>query len=300
MSRQGEEAADLSTKQRPYDEQLQRKGARLAYRVKERVPFCWMCRATTGMRAKEHIFPLWLQKQLGAQNETWAPTHMDYLGRVVSTRGSHRTTALLAGEVCARCNGGWMNDLEGRFRAVMFPRRAVIDGEEGAVIAHWFAKTAIVLNTAQNYRLMIPRTARHAVKQAVPPGMGVWLARMPNQATRLGFAQSAGGVITVVKRGMAGVASEYLDKAYVCALRVDDVLAAVVYAPPGPWAWPAEDMIQLHPWRDQPIAWESLPQVDEIWAPLTLYGDHPDLSVGEGKLSDERLAISKQPVIAPE
>ena len=44
------------------------------------------------------------------------------------------TGALLAGEVCQNCNGGWINELEARFRAVMFPPPHVIDEAAEAVV----------------------------------------------------------------------------------------------------------------------------------------------------------------------
>jgi hypothetical protein len=268
----------MPKKRRAYDQELIDRGASLAWRVKERVPFCWMCRATAGKRAKEHIFPLWLQREVAAERESWSPTHFDSFGREISSRGPHPTSALLAGEVCQKCNGGWMNELEARFRAVMFPPPRVIDEAAGAVIAHWFVKTAVVLNTAQNYRLMIPRGTRHAVKHGVPRDMRVFLARMPDPPDQLGFAQQAGHVIGVVATEKMGAhAIELLQQAYVCSLRVRDLVAAVVYAAPGGWARPAEDMTELHPWPGEAIPWESLPEITAIWEPLTLYGNHPAL-----------------------
>lgn len=260
---------------RGYDQRLIERGAHLAWRVKERVPFCWMCRATVGKRAKEHIFPLWLQKELGAEEQLWSPTHRDYLGRVISSRGPYPTTALVAGEVCEKCNGGWMNDIEERFRSVMFPRVRVIDDASAPSLSQWFAKTAVVLNTSQNYRLMIPRAVRHAVKHGVPHDMTVFLARMPKPPDQLAFAQQAGQVIGIVPAEEAHLAPAYFERVYACPLRVDDVLAAVVYAPPGSWAKPCAEMTQIHPWSGSSIVWNALPVVQDISEPLILCGDYP-------------------------
>ncbi len=260
---------------RGYDQQLIERGAHLAWRVKERVPFCWMCRSTAGKRAKEHIFPLWLQKQLGAEDELWSPTHRDYLGRVISSRGPYPTTALVAGEVCEKCNTGWMNEIEESFRSVMFPRVGAIDDESAPKLCQWFAKTAIVLNTSQNYRLMIPREVRHAVKHGVPRDMAVFLGRMPNPPDQLAFAQQAGSVIGVLPADEAHLAVAYSERVYACVLRVEDVLAAVVYAPPGSWAKPCAQMTQLHPSSGSRIAWDSLPVIEDMSEPLVLCGDYP-------------------------
>lgn len=267
----------MSDKERGYDKYLKRKGARLESRINEGVPFCWMCSAQSGNRAKEHIFPLWLQRELGAEKETWTPTHTSVFGDILDSRGPHPTTALLAGEICEACNGGWMNALEGRFRKVMFPRCPTIGEADGRVIAHWFAKTAIVINSAQNYRLAFPREARHAAQQGVPPGVGVFLGQMPNAPDRLNFIQVQGNVFGFSRPGMGEMAQELLKRAYCCVIRIDEVVAAVVYAPPGPWAWPLAEMTQLHPWRGEEISWESLPPISDVTEPLMLYAEHPDL-----------------------
>lgn len=89
------------------------------------------------------------------------------------------------------------------------------------MLARWFTKTAVVLNTAQNYRLMIPRGVRHAVKHGVPRDMAVYLARMPGASKALGFNQQAGQVIGVVDSDKADQAPEYLQRAYVCVLQIE-------------------------------------------------------------------------------
>ena len=142
-------------------------------------------------------------------------------------------------------------------------------------LAHWFAKTATVLNTAQNYRLMIPRGVRHAVKHGVPRDIGVFLGRMPKPPDQLAFAQQAGQVIGIVQAELADRGVELITQAYVCVIRVAEVVGAVVYAAPNVWAKPRHEMVQLHPWAGETLRWEELPAVEEIWEPLTLCGDHP-------------------------
>ena len=264
-------------KERSYDQYLRRKGVKLESRINESVPFCWMCAANSGNRAREHIFPLWLQKELGAEKEMWTPTHASVFGDALNARGPHPTTALFAGEICAECNGGWMSDLEGRFRDVMFPRRPIITESDAKVMAHWLAKTAIVLNTAQNYRLVFPREARHAVQKGVPPRVAIFLGQMPNRSTRLNFGQCQGTVISVVGPDIQEKARELLKSAYCCVIQIDDIVAAVVYVPSGAWARPWVEMTQLHPWLGEEVRWESLPLISDVTEPFLLYAGHPDL-----------------------
>jgi hypothetical protein len=68
-----------------------------------------------------------------------------------------------------------MSELERDLAAVMFPsagRHEVISDRDLHTAAHWFAKTAIVINSSQNYRAMVPE-AVHGI------GAGVRRIRHP-------------------------------------------------------------------------------------------------------------------------
>ena len=175
---------------RAYDRQLLERGARLAYRIVEDQPFCWMCIRSSEHRAKEHIFPQWLLERLGAANELFAPTHFDLTGRPITRRGPFPASSLLSGETCDACNHGWMSRLEAVFEEVLSRHRAhAWTPSDQKTMAHWFAKTAIAINVSQNYRLLVPAEERHAVADGVPPGFEVYLARANSYHTHLDFKQ---------------------------------------------------------------------------------------------------------------
>lgn len=272
--------AKKTSKGRAYDQQLRDRGARLAWRVDEAVPFCWMCDRTTGQRTREHVFPRWLLDELGAADEPFRPVHRDLFGRVISARGPIPAKAFVAGQVCAACNGGWMSSLEVQVRPVLFPPsgRASLDATSQQILARWFIKTAVVLNSSQNYRLMVPTPARHALAHGIPSDFGVYLASHHQTDGQLNFGQTTGAM---------GVAhSEFVEEfqaaseqVYGCGLAIGDLLGVVIYAVPGAWANPTEPMIRIWPSSRGLIRWADLPEVTDITLPLYLAGRHPRFSV---------------------
>jgi len=283
-------------KRRPYDEQLQARGARLAWRVEEPVPFCWMCDRTEGRRAREHIFPRWLLDELRVADELFNPTHTDFMGRHISSRGPVPASAFVAGEVCEACNGGWMSNLEVAAKPILFPPagRETLSMADQEVFARWLTKVAVVLNTSQNYRLMIPQAVRHALAQGVPPDFGVHLAKHRQESGKLNFAQTT-GAMSIVPSGRETAYQREAAKVYGCALAIDDFLAVVVYARPGAWAMPTEPMTRIWPAAGS-VKWAELPDVEEIWAPLQLGGQHPRFTLdGASRATWEAIAKGEPP-----
>jgi hypothetical protein len=254
---------------RSYDRELINRKASLGYRVLEEQPFCWMCRRTTGKRAREHIFAGSLLEQLGAASELFEPTHIDLMGRVISKRGPFPASALLSGEICDACNNGWMRRLEEQFLKVFLrdPAQAWTR-EEQQTVAHWFAKTAIVINVSQNYRLLVPQAERHAAEMGVPPGFEVFVAKTKDHRTHLDFKQGwnmGGWVIPTdqVERRMA-----LAERCYRCAIRIDDLVGVVLYAPPDNWLEPQEAFTSIWPSARDLLSREDLAQVgwtDDYW-----------------------------------
>ena len=280
------------SRRRRYDQDLAERGALRAWRVDEPVPFCWMCDGTEGLRAREHIFPRWLLTELNAADEPFHPVHRDFLGRPISVRGPIPARAFVAGEVCAVCNGGWMSELELLVRPVLFPAggRNALPVEDQPVLARWLVKTAVVLNTAQNYRLMIPGHARHAVSSGVPGDFGVWLSRHHQSEGALNFGQTT-GVMSVVPSDQLDRYQEAAERVYGCALAIGDLAAVIVYAEPGCWAMPSEQMTRLWPSRG-PIAWADLPVLDDLSMALQLVGQHPAFSLENRTMQDWERAVS--------
>lgn len=254
---------------RAYDRQLQNRGASLGYRIVEDQPFCWMCDRSSGHRAKEHIFPQWLLERLGASNEQFASTHFDLAGRPISKRGPFPASSLLSGETCDACNHGWMSRLESAFEEVIFrDRDHAWSLAEQEAAAHWFAKTAIAINVSQNYRLLVPADERHAASVGVPPGFEVYLALAKTYRTHLDFKQGWNMGGWVVPTELINRTMQWAERCYRCAIRIDDLIGLVLYAPPAKWLVPEAGFAAIWPHAHQSLLLADLPVVewtDDFW-----------------------------------
>jgi len=276
------------TRRRGYDEGLLKRGATLAPRVEEGVPFCWMCSRTSGTRAKEHIFALSLIRQLGAEGELHRATHMPIIGDIpISARGPFPIEQMLAGEVCKACNGGWMSTLEVAALPILAPAGPAtpLTRADQVVLARWFLKTAAVLNSSQNYRLMLPAPVRHSAAADPHPDVKVFLGRRPPGNGMFAFAQQAGVTFSFAPTGSQAEVQALMAKGYACAIGVNDLVGIVAYAPPGGWAVPSVENVQIWPAGEEQSRAE-LPLIDNLFEAVSLQGVPPSADGAEAVESE--------------
>lgn len=122
---------------------------------------CIFCKGTD--LSKEHIFAQWLLKELQITNNEFTMTHGNIFGHSISTR-THTYSNLVNGLVCKDCNNGWMSQLES-FAQKHITNLMNLNGiteelaylnENYNTIAKWVFKNVILLNSATNYRLIVP------------------------------------------------------------------------------------------------------------------------------------------------
>ena len=267
----------VGPKRRGYDEDLLRRGASLAPRVEEAVPFCWMCSRTSGSRAKEHTFALSLIRALGAEGELHRATHMPAIGdRPISQRGPFPIEQMVAGEVCRVCNGGWMSTLEVAALPILVrsdPSASITPGDQG-VLARWFLKTAAVLNSSQNYRLMLPAAVRHSAAGDPHPDVKVFLGRRALDGGKIEFTQQAGVAFGFAPTDRQAELRALMAKGYACAIGVNDLLGIVAYAPPGGWAVPSVEAVRIWPSARAKSRLE-LPLIEYLFEAVWLQGSLP-------------------------
>lgn len=108
---------------------------------------CVFCGATPVTR--EHVIPEWIANYLSVNHMTVNVT--DDAGRRTWT--TVESFNFVARIVCARCNGGWMAELENNARPLLLPlfdgTEVVLSIQEQGVIARWLWKTAVVTAVAQ-------------------------------------------------------------------------------------------------------------------------------------------------------
>lgn len=203
----------------------------LGYRVPDVPGICWTCDRASGDLGQVLIFPREIQKALSAEGGFFKSPHLDPLGRVISSR-SVPVREFFANGICVQCRDGWIDRVDREFVAA-YPRVAAgtADAPDQAALAWWFARTAVLLNTSTNYRLLVPASERWALSEGPPSSFGVHLAQMPGEVEPLMYAQGAPMLY-------AGAMSEAelkscAERVFVCAIRVGDLVGSVAYAPSG-------------------------------------------------------------------
>ena len=116
-------------------------------------------------KAKEHIWPKWLQKHLiGTTKFKYSGTHLSLSSVRVLDQRDQSGESLVFGNVCADCNNGWMNDLEVKFNPLFkqiqndYHKLEQLSKDERQIIALWGFKTALMINAGSNYRKIIPQS----------------------------------------------------------------------------------------------------------------------------------------------
>jgi hypothetical protein len=254
---------------RPYDEHIAKNATRIAHREREPIPTCWFCSTPEG-RSKEHIFPRWLTGDLGAREFEVTPFHTHLTGGSVHELSTRPLAGLVATKICAKCNNGWMSHLETQVRPLL--TGGALTGQVtphwAQALAHWFAKTAAVLNVSQNYRMVIRREDRHALATGIPSNVAVALSRVERRdATMIDWQQSSplmvltqGPVMTEYTRGL-------IERTLVCNIQAGALGATVVFAARPLTASAVDEFVggsQIWPLPGR-LPWVSaLPRVDSI------------------------------------
>lgn len=200
---------------------------------------CLFCEVelTNSNKSNEHIIPQWLLDHLSIREFEIDPTHMTPKGSVVSKR-SHTLNNFLCGNVCQKCNGGWMSKLEVKAKPILIDliegNKTVIEYEQidRFTIAQWALKTSLTLNSGSNFLKNIPRHHFHELysnKEKLPDNVTV-LAQQHHNTEPFYWQQGAvwminGTEITKVEE------ERFLNETYKVSLQLGKLLLNVNYLP---------------------------------------------------------------------
>lgn len=126
--------------------------------------------------SNEHIFAQWLLKELDIYNKKVSMTHANAIGMPISNR-QHPFSKLVNGLVCEKCNNGWMSQLEGDCQNHIINLMNMEDIEKELMflkdyhelVAKWAFKNIILLNSATNYRKIVPESHYTALFKGIIP-----------------------------------------------------------------------------------------------------------------------------------
>ncbi|RWK51070.1 MAG: hypothetical protein E5X54_32995 [Mesorhizobium sp.] len=107
-------------------------------------------------RSREHVFPFWALKGLSAVRDLIEFSRMEAISADGMTAQLSEQTSIrrldlnnfLLGDVCSKCNNGWMSALEARMKPILakLTAKVALPMAEREVLAKWAMKTAYVLS----------------------------------------------------------------------------------------------------------------------------------------------------------
>jgi hypothetical protein len=242
----------------------------LGYRVPDVPGICWTCDRAEGDLSEVLIFPREIQKMLSAEEGLFESPHLDPLGRVISSR-LVPVRKFFANGICMQCKDGWIDGLDREFVAA-YPRVATgaANAQDQAVLAWWFARTAVLLNTSTNYRLLVPASERWALSQGPPASFAVHLAQMPGQQEPLMYAQGAPMFFRFPDTVSEADMKSWAERVFACSIRVGDLVGVVSYAPPDRQACPANELTEIFPTSKGTIVTTNLPILSTLTEGMVL------------------------------
>jgi len=113
-------------------------------------------------RTNEHVIAEWLLRELEMSEEELTQIAANSItGEMKNSRPPHPMDAFKEGRICARCNSGWMSELESQAQAILpqFMRGQPVTSvteADSLIIARWTLKTAVVLSHAIGAHKTLP------------------------------------------------------------------------------------------------------------------------------------------------
>lgn len=202
---------------------------------------CIFCGETLkGNRSKEHVYPSWLQRELGITSDMLLQTHFSENGEVISDR-MNTIRKHLFGNVCLKCNNGWMSQLENKSKDLITKlaenpiRINNLNKEQRLILSRWACKTAYMIHFSSNYRKIVP--IKHCnrlflAEDKIPGGVSVIVA-VHSYSEPFAWWQSTQWLLTVDEHQY--LTEEFLENvrniAYKIVFSIKNLVILVVFNP---------------------------------------------------------------------
>lgn len=182
--------------------------------------------------SKEHIFAQWLLKELDIYDKQVSMTHASTIGMPISNR-QHPFSKLVNGLVCEKCNNGWMSQLEGDCQNHIInlmnmeeiEKESVFLKEHHVTVAKWAFKNVILLNSATNYRQLVPKNHYTSLyKGIIPDNIFIDLSFCRSDST-IEWRQTPGGLVIKDKN----IPFDPTTERYTITFQIKNLLIKVAY-----------------------------------------------------------------------
>jgi hypothetical protein len=235
---------------------------------------CLFCARRLDNRAKEHIIPLWLQQYLDITEDQIALIVAETETDEISNKRRLAVDQFLEGRICARCNSGWMSDLENEIAA---PLKMLISREKDIssldirhrlAFARWAAKTAFMMNSASAFDRRVPQE-HYAELYRSPtrlPG-GVFVLGQQHRHTE-GFSlfQFPSWDLVGLAVSESKALNDALGTAYKIGFQLGALLVVVGFFPIRPYVLYLRRGVHVCLWPSVPrIRWRKDADVDFPW-----------------------------------
>jgi hypothetical protein len=199
-------------------------------------------------------------------------------GETIAGQRDHKFASLVSGFVCAKCNNGWLAELEGLAKSHLVPLfdgsfAGIIDQAASEIIATWMFKTALTLDSAsQSQQKRVPPDHYGSLFQnrTVPSNVATAVAYLQNDDVN--WIEGASRPVKPNGLSMDRL-NEYIRSAYQISLGIGHLAWRVNYWPP----WPQEygpgfgfydhyDASIRYIWLDGPkqITWPPPDTIDSV------------------------------------
>jgi len=227
-----------------------------------------------GERAKEHVWPRWLQDFIGGPTKgQHTGVHLSFPWPEPVSIRKQSGESLVCGNVCKKCNNGWMNELEIKTSPILKDviknksRAKTWSFTEAEVISKWSFKTVIMINACSNYRKIIGKDLMRCFYKTLtlPRGVTVDIAFHKSEEKRLKWLQSQNFAI-IAKEDVLNKLDHYKLTSFIVGMAIGDFVIRVVY-----WADenckvnPSEtnSLRRLFPFEGD-VLFDNVPELDSI------------------------------------
>ncbi len=189
-------------------------------------------------KAKEHIWPRWLQIEIGGNTKgVFKGSHISLVSQTELSTRTQVGETLVFGSVCNVCNNGWMSKLESDCKPIIklllndFKNILQLTKIQQQILSLWAFKTALMINAGSNYRKIISEEHyKHIYNyRTLPKNIKVDLCKI-KESKELSWRQSQVS-FGLIPKSQHDSYNDLLSKSYKISMQIKSFGIRLVYFP---------------------------------------------------------------------